>query len=107
MIYLKPEMESVEELYDYLNLKIPNSVSYESLNNLCFSLFCTIDILPENLNTLKITKEVLAITFMRIATEKNISECSTENHWINQIDKSLKIDKFPNLESARSLLGTN
>lgn len=104
----KVEIESVEKLYNYLNSKLPISVDYKELYNLCFSLFCTLDILPEELRSLKITKGVLTHTFMKIATIKNVAECTTESDWIYQIDNFLKLDNnFPNHENARILLGTN
>ncbi len=102
------EIDSSEKLYDYLNLKLQKPVSYEDLNNLCFSLFCTLDVLPKNLKSLEVTKGVLALTFMKIAAIKNVSEYATESSWIDQIDNFLKLDNsFPNHENARILLGTN
>jgi len=102
------EMDSAEKLYNYLILKLPNSVDYKDLYNLCFSLFCTLDLLPESLRSLKITKGVLALTFMKIAVIKNISEYITERDSIYQIDSFFKLDNnLPNHENARILLGTN
>ena len=104
----KVEIESAEKLYNYLNSKLPISVDYKELYNLCFSLFCTLEILPEKLRSLKVTKGVLALTFMKIATMKNVEECKTEIDWIYQIDNFLKLDNnIPNHENARTLLGTN
>ncbi len=104
----KSEMESAEKLYDYLILKLPNSVDFSDLYNLCFSLFCTLDILPKNLRSLKITKSVLALTFMKIAEIKNISEYTNESDWIEQIDSFLRLENnYPNHENARIILGTN
>ena len=104
----KSEMESAEKLYDYLILKLPNSVDFRDLYNLCFSLFCTLDILPKNLRSLKITKSVLALTFMKISDIKNICEYTNESDWIEQIDSFLKLENnYPNHENARILLGTN
>ena len=104
----KSEMESAEKLYDYLILKLPNSVDFRDLYNLCFSLFCTLDILPKNLRSLKITKSVLALTFMKISDIKNIYEYTNESDWIEQIDSFLKLENnYPNHENARILLGTN
>ena len=101
-------MDSAEKLYDYLILKLPNSVDFGDLNNLCFSLFCTLDILPANLRSLKITKSVLALTFVKISVTKNFSEYTNESDWVKQIDSFLKIDNnYPNHENARILLGTN
>ncbi|MBC8756413.1 hypothetical protein H2O64_17185 [Kordia sp. YSTF-M3] len=113
-------MESVEKLYNYLNLKLPNSLVYEDLYNLYYSLFCTLDILPENLKSLKLTKEVLAKTFVKLATEKNITnfpnqhssellsinKIQNENYWIEQIAIFMRADKWPNHEIARKLIGT-
>ncbi|AXP82998.1 hypothetical protein CJ739_3940 [Mariniflexile rhizosphaerae] len=89
----KVEIESVEKLYNYLNSKLPISVDYKELYNLCFSLFCTLDILPEELRSLKITKGVLTHTFMKIAIIKNVAECTTESDWIDQIDNFLKFSE--------------
>ncbi len=101
-------MDSAEKLYDYLILKLPDSVNFRDLYNLCFSLFCTLDVLPENLRSLKITKSVLALTFMKISVTKNVSEYMNESDWIEQIDNFLKIDNnYPNHEKALILLGTN
>ncbi|NRR93557.1 hypothetical protein HSX10_18445 [Winogradskyella undariae] len=114
-------MNSTEKLYKYLNLKLQKPVNYNDLNNLCFSLFCTLDILPENLQSLIITKKNLAKTFIKIITEndvynnsiENTSEFNgfdvilNENDWIEQIDKSMRMDKWPNIENAKILLGTN
>lgn len=102
------EINSADKLYDYLIRKLPNSVDFKDLYNLCFSLFCTLDVLPENLRSLKVTKDVLAQTFMKIALIKNISECTNESDWIEQIDSFLKTDNnYPNHENARKLIGTN
>ncbi len=114
------EIESAEKLYDYLNLKLPNSLNYAELYNLYYSLFCRIDILPKNLKSLKLTKEVLALTFVKLSTEKNITELlnqynselitindiQDEKYWIKQIAICMKADKWPNHENARILLGT-
>ena len=114
------EIESGEKLFDYLNLKLPNSLNYEEFHNLYYSLFCTLDILPENLKSLKLTKEVLALTFVKLSTEKNIAELlnqssselktinniQDEKYWIEQIAICMRADKWPNQENARILLGT-
>jgi hypothetical protein len=101
-------MDSAEKLYDYLILKLPNSVDFRDLYNLCFSLLCTLDVLPENLRSLKITKSVLVLTFVKISVIKNVSEYTNESDWIEQIDSFLKLDNnYPNHENARILLGTN
>ena len=114
------ETQSAEKLYDYLNLKLPNSLNYAELYNLYYSLFCRIDILPENLKSLKLTKEVLALTFVKLSTEKNITELlkqysselitindiQDEKYWIKQIAICMRADKWPNHENARILLGT-
>ena len=104
----KSEIESAEKLYDYLILRLPNSVDFRDLYNLCFSLFCSLDILPESLRSLKITKSVLALTFMKIAEIKNITEFTNESNWIEKIDSFLRIENnYPNHENARIILGTN
>ncbi len=101
------EIYSVEKLYNYLILKLPNSIDFKDLYNLCFSLFCTLDILPENLRSLKITKDVLAVIFMRIAITKNISDYASERDWIEVIDSFLNLENnYPNHESAKILIGT-
>lgn len=105
-------MDSVEKLYDYLNQKLPSSVNYEDLHNLYYSLFCTLHILPENLKSLKLTKEVLAKTFSKLSSEKNITKLVSnnnikdENYWIEQIAISMREDKSPNHENAKILIGT-
>jgi hypothetical protein len=106
------EIESYEKLYKFLNLKLQKPVNYEDLNNLCFSLFCTLEILPQNLQSLKITKKVLSKIFAQIASENNIEfngldNIAKENNWIDQIDKSMTLDKWPNIEKAGILLGRN
>ncbi|WP_178991042.1 hypothetical protein [Winogradskyella schleiferi] len=114
------ETESAEILYDYLNLKLPNSLNYKELYNLYYSLFCTLDILPENLKSLKLTKETLALTFAKLSTVKNISKLPNQHsselllisniqnkkYWIQQIGIFMKADKWPNHENARKLIGT-
>lgn len=105
------EIESAEKLYEYLNLKLPNSLNYEELYNLYYSLFCTLDILPENLKSLKLTKEALAMTFVKLSTKKDITELITinniqdEKYWIEQIAICMRADKWPNHENSRILLG--
>lgn len=106
------EIYSFEKLYSYLKLKLQKPINYEDLNNLCFSLFCTLDILPENLQSLKITKNVLALIRTEILTE-NLNEFSdlddsiNEEYWIEQIGKSMINDIWPNIESAKILLEFN
>jgi hypothetical protein len=105
-------MNSSEKLYDYLNLELPNSVNYEDLHNLYYTLFCTLDILPDNLKSLKLTKEVLAKTFSKLSSDKNFTKLVSsnnimdENYWIEQIAISMREDKSPNHGNARILIGT-
>ena len=111
------EKHSAKVLFSYLSLKLENAVNYEDLFNLCYTLFCTLDILPENLKTLKLSKEVLAMTFAKLARERKIinfntnksielmfNDISDEKHWIEQIKVHIIADKWPNKESARILL---
>lgn len=111
------EKRSAKTLFIYLSLKLENTVNYEDLFNLCYTLFCTLDILPENLKTLKLSKGVLAITFSKLAMERNIinfnpnqsiglmfNDISDEKHWIEQIKLHIIADKWPNKESARILM---
>jgi hypothetical protein len=44
-------MSSSEKLYDYLNPRLPNTKNYEDLHNLYYTLFCSLDIHPENLKS--------------------------------------------------------
>ncbi|MFI1770148.1 hypothetical protein [Thalassobellus citreus] len=113
------EIESAEKLYEYLNPKLPNSLIYEELYNLYYSLFCTLDILPDKLKSLKLTKEALALTFVKLSTEKNITELfnqsnselitinniQDEKYWIEQIAICMRADKWPNHEKSRILIG--
>lgn len=110
--YLKLKMKTTETLYNYLNQKLPNAVNYDEFYNLFYALFCTLDILPENLRTLKIKKEVLAHTFAKLATVKTINNSSfedirNEEHWINQIRENMIKDKWPNIENAIIFLQKN
>lgn len=104
-------MNSSVKLYEYLNPRLPNIINYEDLHNLYYTLFCTLDILPDNLKSLKLSKEVLAKTFSKLSSEKNItkleSNCNLtdENYWIEQIAISMRADKWPNYEKARILIG--
>ncbi|CAD5343503.1 hypothetical protein FLA105535_03501 [Flavobacterium bizetiae] len=103
------EIYSFEKLFDYLHLKLQKTINYEDLNNLCFSLFSTLDILPENLQSLKITKNVLALIYTKFLTE-NFNEFSDldtiihEEYWIEQIRKSMVRDIWPNIENVKILL---
>jgi hypothetical protein len=106
------ELYSLDKLYNYLTLKLQKTINYEDLNNLCFSLFCTLDILPENLQSLKITKNVLALIFTKILIENSIEYSDLDNiineeNWIEQIDKSMKNNNWPNIENAKILLESN
>lgn len=110
--YLKLKMKTTQSLYNYLNQKLPNKVNYDDLFNLCYSLFCTIDILPENLQKLAISKEVLGETFAKLASMKEVNSIPSENiqnkeHWISQIRTSMIIDKEPNIKNAQNLLEPN
>lgn len=116
----KFKLESTETLYNFLNSRLPKSLNYNDLNNLYYSLFCTLEILPENLKSLKLTKEVLARTFVKLSTEKNIikltnqyrselipiKDIQDEKYWIEQIAISMRTDNWPNYEKARILIGT-
>ncbi|MCT8340446.1 hypothetical protein MG296_10300 [Flavobacteriaceae bacterium TK19130] len=102
------EIENAEKLYEYLIIRLPSSLEIKELENLCFSLFCTLDILPENFMTMKITKSVLAVTFMKIAVTKNVANQEDKIDWIERIDNFLERDNnFPEIENARRLIGTN
>ncbi|SED22600.1 hypothetical protein SAMN04489761_4689 [Tenacibaculum sp. MAR_2009_124] len=101
-------MDGTEKLYNYLTSELPNQVDFKDLYNFCFSLFCTLDILPEKLRSLKITTDVLALTVMKISKSKNIREYSNKSDWIEQIEGFLKFENnYPNHENARILLETN
>lgn len=115
------EMHSAKILFNYLNLKLEKTETYEDLYNLYYTLFCTLDILPENLKSLKLSKEVLAMTFVKLVREKEIIKSNTTNnsndlmfndildekHWIEQIKTDMIANKWPNTESARILLERN
>ncbi|WP_435263813.1 hypothetical protein [Tenacibaculum sp. nBUS_03] len=102
------EINSTEKLYDYLVSELPNSVDFKDLYNLCFSLFCTLDILPDQLRSLKINKDVLAKTFSKLSITKNIPGYSNEKNWIEQIDGFLNLkNNFPNHEKSRTLIRRN
>lgn len=106
------EIYSFEKLYNYLNLKLQKPVNYQDLNNLCFSLFCTLDILPENLQSLKITKNVLALLYAKILTENyadfsGLGDVTNEKYWIEHINQSMKNNNWPNIENAKILLKSN
>lgn len=111
------EIQSAKTLFSFLNLKLEKDITYEGLFNLCYTLFCTLDILPENLKSLKLSKEVLATTFAKLVSERKIinpntnkssefmfNDISDEKHWIEQIKAHMIADKWPNTESAQILL---
>lgn len=97
---------NTEKLYEFLTLKLIKPIKYQDLSDLCFSLFCTIEILPESIKPIKITKETLGLTFEKISFSNNMFEYS-KNYWIKQIEKYMKLGKYPNLKDAQILLGTN
>nr|WP_315220929.1 hypothetical protein [uncultured Flavobacterium sp.] len=115
------EMHSAKILFNYLSLKLEKTETYEDLYNLYYTLFCTLDILPKNLKSLKLSKEVLAMTFVKLVREKEIIKSNTTNnsnefisndilnekHWIEQIKTDMIANKWPNTESARILLERN
>lgn len=103
------EIYSFEKLSSYLNLKLQKPINYENLNNLCYSLFCTVDILPEDLQSLKITKNVLALIRTEILIENfnefsDLADSINEEYWIEQIRQSMINGIWPNIENARILL---
>ena len=99
------ETDSAAQLLKYLILKLPETIDYEDLYNLHLSLFCSLDILPENLRSLQITKDVLAVTFMKIADTKDISEYKTEADWLAQIDNFLTSEtQYPDYHKAKQLI---
>lgn len=114
-------MNNSETLFNFLNQKLPKTVNYDELSNLCYALFCTLDILPENLRTLKVSKEILAETFSKLTIEKEIIlNCNESNfqftsleninneiYWIQKISECMINDKWPNIENARILVETN
>lgn len=97
-------MESTDELFNYLKPKLKDSINQRDLNNLCFALFCSTDILPQNLKSLRITKDVISQTFMKLAIAKRVDGKYTENDWVDLIDKSIRLGKLPNFEKARTIL---
>ncbi|WP_299680613.1 hypothetical protein [uncultured Tenacibaculum sp.] len=85
------------KLYNFLTLNLPDLVTYKDLYNLCLSLFCSLDILPDHLRNLKIDKDILAIIFNKI---------SKKNNWAEEIDSFLKLENnFPDHEKAKLLIG--
>ncbi|RBW57528.1 hypothetical protein DS884_10760 [Tenacibaculum sp. E3R01] len=107
------EVNRAEKLYEYLNSELPYSLTFENLHNLYYSLFCSLDILPEYLKSLKLTKEVLAFTFAKLSTRKSITESisndniTDQNYWIEQISISITADEWPDYENAKKLIGEN
>lgn len=103
------EIYSFEKLSSYLNLKLQKPINFEDLNNVCYSLFCTVDILPEDLQSLKITKNVLALIRTEILIENfnefsDLADSINEEYWIEQIRQSMINGILPNIENARILL---
>jgi len=106
-----------DKLYIYLKKKTQNS-DFEQIRNLFYSIFCTIDILPFDFQSIEITKEVLAIIFSKIVKEKlgidhkfislSNSNPATSQYWIELINKYLLMGESPNLLEAKNiLLSTN
>lgn len=109
---------STKELFYYLNESISNNVTYWELSNLCLTLFCTSNILPERFETTIINKEKLALLFSKIAKEKNIvsypptapfygasfHDTHSEGHWLEVMASVLKLAREPNVEEAKNLL---
>lgn len=105
-------MNNSETLFNFLNQKLPNTVNYDELSNLCYALFCTLDILPENLRTLKVSKEILAETFAKLTREKKVFSVPSEDihiqiHWINQINTAMINNDWPDIEKAGITLKSN
>ncbi|OXB25333.1 hypothetical protein B0A80_01490 [Flavobacterium tructae] len=110
---------NTKELFHYLNKVISDNVAYEELSNLCLSLFCTCNILPERFEKTIISKEKLAIIFSKIAKEKNIisyppnasyygasfHDTHSEGHWLEVMASVLKLAREPNIEEAIKLVG--
>ncbi|WP_025664646.1 hypothetical protein [Aquimarina megaterium] len=110
---------NLKDFFSYLNQSLPSNIDYRALSNLCLTLFCTIDILPEKFQSLELNKENLAILFSKIAKEKEIPSyppiaslygASFHNsydkgHWLEVMASVLKLGNEPDIKEAERLLG--
>lgn len=107
-----------KEIFHYLIQATSNNVTYKELSNLCLTLFCTSNVLPERFEETIIYKEKLAIIFSKIAEEKNIisyppiasfygasfHDTHSIGHWLEIMASVLKLGREPNIEEAKNLL---
>jgi hypothetical protein len=111
-------MNDSDKFYLYLMGELPVEITIGDLEDMCFTLFCTVAILPKKYQSLKITKEVLAGAFARIAEKRNESDnlirdeadssvFILEKYWIDMISKKRSIGKMPNIRAMKKLLRSN
>ncbi len=111
-------MNDYDKFYLYLMEELPVEIAIVDLEDMCFALFCTVAILPKKYQSLKITKEVLAGAFAKIAEKRNESDnlirdetdsgiFISEKYWIDMISKKLSIGKMPNIKIMKKLLRSN
>lgn len=120
-LMMEIKMNNSDKLFLYLNEKLQNSIAFEDLFNLFFSLYCTISILPKNMQSFEMTKEVLAEVFAKITREKyklgyhfdNMKDANVninpliDEFWISLISEYLKNGILPNLLNAEALLSSS
>ncbi len=110
-------MYSLKDFFSYLNESLPSDIDYRELSNLCITLFCTVEILPEKFQSLALNKENLATVFSKIAKEKGITtyppiaslygasfrNSYDKGHWLEVQASVLKLGNKPDIKEAEKL----
>jgi len=110
--------EDLKDFLLYLNKSLPDNVNYMNLSNLCLTIFFTVDILPEEFQSLELDKEALSIIFSEICKKRNVAthpnnaslfgasfhSSHDKGHWLEVLASVLKLNTKPNIEEAKKLL---
>ncbi len=91
---------------EYLISHIKPGWKIDDLENLFLSLFCTVDILPKEVQSFELTSELLSDSFSEFCVFNKVSKTKYQNRdtWKLLIDEMLNEGELPDLLKAKSLL---
>lgn len=97
----------MNELYQHISTKSPLGIPYSEAVKLMLTLYCTLAILPKEMQKLPLTKEALSEMFSRLATDGKIvpdegdqavpSDGARIEHWVDLAMKLFRGQTAPDM----------